>query len=103
MPPRQTTIVYIPNRLVESGEAGFPTFKGALNVQFPVVPEQELTHKGVRGIFENGAAQLPSKPGLPDFARCLACVYVAKGRGDDAFMATDEQCRDCFEAYCWRG
>jgi hypothetical protein len=95
--------VYIPNRLVLSGQSGFAPFKGSLNLDFPLSNEQELTRKGVRAIFENGAAQLPDKDGLPEFARCLACLYYAKGTRNDSFMRTDERCRDCFGAYCWSG
>ncbi len=78
--------------------------KGCVNLRLAggslIRPEQQYKLSDVEAIFDNGAASLPNKPGLPDFSMCIACLYYAKAKGDDSFMATDPQCSPCKAAYC---
>lgn len=100
----KTPIVNIPNRVVLSGQSGHDTLKGCVNLQLPggdlFRGQQQYKLSDVEAIFANGAACLPSKPGLPDFATCVACLYYAKAKGDDNFMRTDAECSPCHAAYC---
>jgi hypothetical protein len=86
-----------------TGHSGRDTLKGCVNLRAPgslFREEQQYVLSNVEAIFANGAASLPSQPGLPDFGKCLACLYYAKAKADDSFMSTDPECMPCRAAYC---
>lgn len=97
----KTPLVVIPNRMILSGHSGHGTEKGAMNVNIPFLLAPIYKVNDIERIFANSEAGLPSRPGLPDFPKCIACVYYAKALGQNDFMRTDPDCSACYESYCW--
>jgi hypothetical protein len=95
----RTPIVYIPNRIIKSGQSGVATAKGSFSVQIPM-PLQgppDFTLKDIESIYDNGAAAL----GVSSLETCLACLYAAKAKKDDGYFDNTKACRSCRRQFCF--
>jgi hypothetical protein len=108
--PERTSIVYLPNRLVNSGASGGPALKSIIDYQVPLMARSgRYSADSVEYAYRNGAAQVPGGDGdevaADRFKTCLACLYLTKAtraQGADAFKMKRD-CAECYDEYCYKG
>lgn len=105
----KTPIVNIPNRIIKTGHSGHYTLKGSINMQYSPFniqnEEQQYTDPAIDAFWENASSSLPKKDGLPDFEKCVACLYFARATRNNTFMQTTTapDCQGCYSNYCYQG
>lgn len=102
----RTPIINFPNRIVTSGHSGHYTLKGAINMRYSPVEnengEQQYTPEAVEAFWENAKAGIPNRDRSNDgkFEYCIACLYYARAKQSNDFIR--ESCPKCWANYCFK-